>query len=155
MKIQIFIIIMTIFQLFPYYKNLLTETQKNTEEIDAVSKSVFYYNIYSNQNFVSTIYYLIKITFLNYSNFQFFSNIIIIFLFFILFRKDRNRFKEYITVYILSFVLIFSLINILNKETFRIPLFIYTASLAIYHLMEYFFVCSFHFEKLSYDSILI
>jgi hypothetical protein len=157
MKIQFFVILITIVQLSLYFNHLLVivNTKLNKQNLELLHDTLSRSESNSKQNLVTTIYSLIKITFTDYSNFQLFLNIIILVLFLILYKLDKNRFREYMTVYLLSFLLIFSLINIFNKETFRTPFFIYTASLAIYHLMEYFFVCTFHFEKLSFDSIIL
>jgi len=89
--------------------------------------------------------------------------------------NERNmRIKEILTTVILSFIFSVSIcyiINIMhnsdhsnpnisfisssNTDFLYIPMSIYICSLSIYHYMEFFFVLTYHFETLSWNSFLI
>jgi hypothetical protein len=97
----------------------------------------------------------------------FLNNIIAIlgFLFFLYLVFSYNNFKsrkyEFFTILVLAFIFCFSILQIFFEffedykifENKIIQLYIYLASLSLYHYFEYIFVMTYHPEKLSFDSM--
>jgi hypothetical protein len=66
--------------------------------------------------------------------------------------KNTNRKKECFTVF-LSGIIFMSCVLALTRKSKYIQLYLYLISLIFYHLMEYYAVYKYHFEKLSWDSM--
>jgi hypothetical protein len=67
--------------------------------------------------------------------------------------KDERKW-EYITSVFLNMILLTSVFQILflQNNDFYFQLYVYLISLCFYHFMEYFFVCVYHFEYLTFES---